>query len=870
MTKRSNNRAQPPQLARKLFALVAGSAHVDDLLGDMDEWFHDNLKSHSLMHARWVYWRQVLSLSFSYALRKRKRDASHGAYAASMFNLGMLNNYIKVAVRNLHQFKYFSFINAFGLALGMSVSLLLISIYSYVSTYDNFHPRAEDVFAITSTVDKGTEQVAYATAPTALADKITAEFPAAEKVLTVVKEYHTIVTKAENFPVKAYYTTPDLFDLFSFSFVEGSPNALNSPGQAILTERTSQLLFGDSGAMGKTLELEGGALVQVTGIIKNPKQTHLSFNLLISYASLPATSSTFVRDWIEFPQQYVYVRMREHASADDMEEYLTATSERLYKNTTAQVSFELRPLHQMTVGPDLRNDIGEKWETSGFLVFAIFAALILLPACFNYANISIARAMRRAKEIALRKTVGGVRTQIFFQFVTETILITLISLVGALGIFVLIRNEFQSMLVAGASLDLSLTPRMLVWFILFAIVTGLCAGIFPALYFARMNPIEALQSRVSMKAATFSVRKVLTVFQFVLSFGFILTLFAINRQYRYAMSFDFGFQKQQIVDVALQDVTSAQFLALFSNLSSVTSVSQSSGILGVTASQTWLMDSKRDSVLAAQMFVDRNYINNLGLTFIAGHNFPDEPWSRERYVVVNEQFLRMKKIATPLDAVGKIYQADGKDLEVIGVLKDFHYAPLNYPIGNFMFREDPTQFHYANLKVTSGDSFDVLSQLETTWDRLPTEKKFLARFFEDEMLESYETYTAMLKIVGFLGLLAITISLLGLIGMVVYTSQSRTREVGIRKVMGADIRQVVLLLSRDYLKMLAWAIAVGTPVTVVLLNATVPHLQYYHTSISALDVVLSILVLVLFGVGTIVFETYKTAVTNPATTLRSE
>lgn len=860
---------QPPRIARKLFTMIAGAANVDDLLGDMDEWFYENLKSGSLLRAQWIYWRQVLSLLFSYALQKRKRDARHSRYSTSTFSIGMLNNYLKVAVRNLYQYKYFSIINAFGLALGMSVSLLLISLFGYVNTYDDYHADADRVYTIVSTVEKAAEQNAYATAPARLADKLISELPSAEKVLRIKKDWHSIVARDVNIPAKAYYTNADFFTFFSFSLVAGNVASLNKSNQVVLSARTAHKLFGDSVAIGQTIELTGGTLLQVGGIVKDPARTHLSFDMLISDATLAASAAS-VRDWEEFPNQYLYVKMREGTDTEDLTEYLTQTADRLYKHTQTKVAFDVVKLNDIATGLDRRNAIGETWEMSGFILFAVFAALILLPACFNYANISIARAMRRAKEIALRKTVGGVRSQIFFQFLTETIVITLIALIGALGIFILIRGEFQSMLVAGSSLDLSLTPRLVSMFLIFALFTGLVAGIFPALYFARMNPIEAFRSRIHTRRSSFSVRKVLTTFQFVLSFGFILSLFVIGRQYRYAMSFDFGFQKEHIIDVAMQDVASGPFLAAFSGLSSVNSLSQSSGILGVTSSHAWLHNLTGDSVMTAQMFVDRNYIGNLGLTFLAGHNFTDELWTRERHVLVNEEFLKVNDIRNPLDAIGRIYQIDGQDLEVIGVLKNFHFAGLMYPITSFVFRFDPAQFKYANLKVSKGDTYDMLSEMETTWKQLPTEKKFIAKYFEDEMQEAYSIYNVLLKMVGFMGLMAITISLLGMVGMVVYTAQSRTREVGIRKVMGADVQQVIFLLSRDYIKMLSWAIIIGTPLTVFLVNVFMPHIQYYHASISVWDVLLSIAVLMGFGVTTIVMETYKTAVANPANTLRSE
>lgn len=860
---------QPPKLARKFFILLSGEAHVDDLLGDLDEWFHEHAKSKSLFAARCIYWRQVLSLSFSYALRKRKRDARHGLYAASSFGTGMFYNYLKVAVRNLYQYKYFSVINAFGLALGMSVSLLLISIYSYVSTYDDFHENGDRIYTVTSTVDTKAEEAAYATAPVALANKLEQELSAVEEVVRVVKGKQQVVTRTENIPVTAYYSRSNFFSLFSFSFVRGGPSALDKSDQVILTETTAHKLFAEEDPIGKTIEMEGGALLQVAGVIKDYRRTHLSFDVLVSYATLPLEQSAFESDWVKFLNQYVYVRLREGEQVSSLQKYLERVTTSVYRSSSTKVTFDAMALQDIAMGPDLRNAIGEKWEASGFFLFGVFALMILLPACFNYANLSIARAMRRAKEIALRKTVGGVRSQIFFQFVTETVVIALISLIGSLGIFVLIRSEFQSMLVAGSSLDLSLTPRLLILFMFFAIGVGVSAGVLPAAYFAKMNPLEAFKSR-GVRGGSLRVRKVLTVFQFVLSFGFILSLLAIHRQYRYATRFDFGFQQESIVDIPFQDVKPQQLTTALSSLSCVKSISQSSGILGVTFSSTWLKTEANDSIATAQQFVDRNYMDNLQIVFLAGDNFPNEDWSRERYAIVNEEFLKVQKIAAPIDAIGRMYQVDGRDLEVIGVVKNFHFAPLNYPIGSFVFRENPAEFRYANVLVNEGNVFNMLTQMEDTWKALPTEKKFIAKFFEDEVLEAYGTYSAVLKIVGFLALMAITISMLGMIGMVVYTAQTRTKEVGIRKVMGATVESMMLLLSRDYLKMLGWSVLISTPLTILLLNAIIPHIQYYHAEISVWDVLMSLVVLAGVGVSTIMVETYKTAMTNPATTLRSE
>jgi putative ABC transport system permease protein len=864
---------QPPRLARKILKSVSGNANIDDLLGDLDEWFDINTKASGARRAKLMYWKQALSLTFSYAVKKRRRDSKAGTFSSSSaLSIDMLKNYIKISFRNLYQYKYFSLLNSFGLAIGMSISLLVISLYSYVSTYDNFHANKERIFTVTSDKIEGIEETAYASAPVALAEKVKDEFAGASQVVRIIKGNGVEVkTTLENIPVRTYYTESNFFRIFSFNLLQGTAAMLDQPNQVVLTTSAALKLFNQENIVGKNLELADGTLLEVAGVMKDPPHnTHLSFEMLVSFNTLPETKVSPLSRWTDYHNQYVYVMLNEQSSPDQLEEYLSKVGSAVNAKSPIKVNFDVQQVEEIAMGPDLRNSIGITWESSGFILFAVFAVLILLPACFNYTNISIARALRRAKEIGLRKTLGGRRSQIFFQFITETVVITFISLIGALLLFVLIRSEFQSMLVAGSMLDLSLTWKMIFMFIGFALLTGFVAGIFPAIFFAGLNPIQALKSKVNGRGTSLRVRKVLTIFQFALSFGFILSLVVFSRQYHYSLNFDFGFDKQNKVDVDLQDVPAEQFRNAFATLSPVRSISMSSGLLGVQTSRTWMHYGQNDSAEVAQMYVDPHYIDAFKLTLLAGKNFPDETWHGEQYLIVNEEFIKALKINDPADAIGKVYSVDGRELEVIGVLRNFHFAPLNQPIDKFFFRMDPKRFAYANLEVSSTDAFAMFNQMEDVWKTLPTEKRFSAKYFEDELNEAYDSYRVLLKIIGFMGLLAITISMLGMLGMVVYTAETKTKEVGIRKIMGATAASIVLLLSKDYLKMMAWAIFFAVPVTGFILDKMLEQLQYYSVRLSVWDVGMSIFILAILGLLTITSQTYRAAMANPATTLKTE
>lgn len=863
---------QPPKLARKIFEWYCGQAKVEDLLGDLDEWFYLNAQSKSLFRAHALYWKQIFLLMFSYAIKKRKRDAQPGHYSTSGFSFDMLRNYLKVAVRNLYQYKYFSILNAFGLAVGMTVSLLLISLVTFVRTYDDFHTHGDRIYTIVSERTEGIEESIWATAPHVLAEQLQ-QHPDVKEVVRINASFREEIKHAQGtLSVQGYYVEPDFLKVFTYEITQGNATlALTKPNSVILTESAAMKFFNSTEALGKTLELEHGGLLEVAAVMKDhPINTHLKFDVLVSFATLPPVQASLSDQWTNYVLEYLYVLLAENGSQKKVEEYLNEIAAKSYAHLPVKVTFATKHIREIAMGPDYRMAIGPKWEASGMIVFGVIALLILLPACFNYTNISIARALKRAKEIGLRKTMGGQKNQIFFQFITETVVITLISLAGAILIFFLIRPEFLNSLVASSSLDLSLTPRMLLYFILFALGTGLVAGIFPALYFGGLNPIQALKNKAHAASSGMRVRKVLTIFQFALSFGFILCLVVCSRQYQYSINFNFGFDKENIVDVKLQGVNAELVKTEFSALASVQSVAMSSELMGLSYSNTWVKNADKDSAEVNQLFVDRNYLSMFNLTLLAGKNFPEETWQRERFIIVNEEFLKHYKIETPVEAIGRTYRVEGNELEIVGVVKNFHYASLRYPIDKFFFRMNPEHFAYAHLKVHSSDAYTMFTEFENHWKKLNPEQKLEADFFEEELSDGYSSYVVMIKIVGFLGLLAITISLLGMLGMVVYTSETKAKEVSIRKVMGATVYSLAFLLSKDYLKLMLWAILFAVPITTTIFYLLFPKIQYYSVSLTPWDILLSAIILLGLGFATIASQTHKTASANPADVLKME
>jgi putative ABC transport system permease protein len=789
----------------------------------------------------------------------------------------MFKSYLQVAIRNIAKHKWFSIINTLGLSLGMSVSLLLISFYSYVSSFDDFHTKKESIHRIISTLQKGIDRDDLASAPFALANRLQRESAEVKEIVRVSASFRgDVVSRQWNIPIEGFYTDASFFSVFDFHMIQGNPlTALTKPRSIVLTESVAKKLAASGNLLGESIEIEGQGSFEVTGIVKDEKRTHFMFEALVSISTVPA----FTREesnpdqWGEYKNQYVYVVVDHASGTEKIQQSLDRIAQNVYSHSKeTKAVFRLQALGDITPGPDLENAIGPDTDYTLIVVFATLCFLILVPACFNYANISIARALKRSKEIGLRKTLGGVKTQIFFQFITETIIIMIISLAGAVIIFLLIRPQFEDMM-PGAWLDLSLSREMIAMFFLFAVVIGFLTGILPALHFSGLNPIQAMKGQTGSKGISrMQMRKILVVFQFALSFCFIVLLVVFSRQYRYNLNFDYGFNTENILDVQLLGVDPIIFKSEFSRLSEVHSISMSSDVLGLSYSSVRVRKQiDGDSLKTDQSFVDQDYIENMGLQLLAGQNFPDAVLQREQYVIVNEEFLRVWSISNPIDAIGRTFIVDGKTLEIIGVLKNFHYAPPQDPIKSFFLRTDPSRYRYANLKVASNDIHATITSMEQVWHRqLGDSRKFEAHFFDDEMEELYHFYWALLKMIGYLGLLAVSISLLGLLGMVIYTTETRIKEVGIRKVFGANEVSITYLLSKDFLKLMLFAVTFAIPISYFLCDDLLATMQYYRVTLNLWDIFVSLIVFFSIGIFTIASQTWRAAGMNPIETLRYE
>ena len=876
------NSIQPPKWPGQLLAWYCDPLAAEDLVGDVEELFYCDLQRMSPRKASSKYTWRTLGLIFSYAIKRRKQHHRERYGTVSwMSGLLLVNSYLKVGMRSLVRHRFFTLVNVIGMSIGMCVGLLALAAWVDMTEVDDFHTHKDRIYRVVTHYDDGDAKRTYASSSAPLHEQVEATLPGVELVLPLRKGLNTEVVQPQGMevPITGYYTTPAFFEIFDFPLFSGNAStALEKPFSVVLTQSYAAKLFFEQDPVGKILEVKDLGRFEVTAVVRDHERSHLLFEALVSYSTLAAMEKQdgyrpSLRDWGPITDYYTYLLLAGGKDPSEIEKGLEKVAYSKFQKQTGKVEYGLQALGDIPKS-DHYNEPGMAWGYLAISLFFMLALLILLPACFNYANISISLALRRGKEIGLRKVVGGQKRHIFMQFLMETVIVTAVSLFGAIGFFMFIRGEFLSLLVEGSkTFDLEITGDTMLAFVVFALLTGIIAGLFPALHFARLNPINTLRNASSAgKHPGTGTRKGLVVAQFALSLVFIMGVFIIIKQYHYALNYDMGFQQENILDIPLQGVNEDVFRAEFSKLASVKSISMSSSIPGSwESSSTWVRSNEgEDSLQVNQMFVDHNYIDNLELTLLAGTTFPVQSTSAERHLIVNEQFLRDFDLPSPREAIGRTYLVEDKLLTIVGVVKDFNHMPLREKIGSFFFRCQPWRYSLANLKLSSTNIRQTLKELDNTWQAIAPGQKFRAQFLDDELEKGLAPLISVIKIFGFLGLLAISISCLGLLAMVVFVTESRNKEMGIRKVMGASVAQITFLLSGGFVKLIGWAVVIAVPVTYLFFDKVFLRIHHYRAVIGPMEILVSILLLLVLGMLTIGSRTIVIARENPVNSLKDE
>ncbi|MEQ9007163.1 MAG: FtsX-like permease family protein, partial [Ekhidna sp.] len=514
------------------------------------------------------------------------------------------------------------------------------------------------------------------------------------------------------------------------------------------------------------------------------------------------------------------------------------------------------------------------WDQPTMIFFLVIGLLVLLPAVFNYTNMSIARALKRAKEIGIRKVVGAEKQQIKAQFIIETIILSVLALIGSLAILYPMKREFLSMIIAAEVLDTNPSFVQILTFLIFSILVGIFAGMFPAQYFAKLNPIQTMKGEIKNgKSNVSGFKKGLFVFQFFLSLVFVIGVMAIGRQHAYVINNNHGFQSDNILSIPFEGMDrqiAINELQKHPNVKALTTSSNLPGLfLGVMKDAT---SNQQDTIEVNEVFIGDDFIENMQMELAWGESQSlSQSNQNEELVLVNESFIQAMKVFNIQKDTLRFALADGTNCRIIGILKDFNFEPLSELINPLMMRYSVENSQYALLTVSSTNIKRTINELEDIWQGIDQQISFRATFLNDEIEDAYYFLRVQIKFFSVLSALAITISCLGLLGMVSYTTENRTKEIAVRKIMGATDRSLYYLLTKDFIKLILIAALIAIPVSYVFYDKLFLHfLIRYGTGLGFIEIFASILFLFLVGIVSIYWQASKVTKANPATKLRYE
>jgi putative ABC transport system permease protein len=684
-------------------------------------------------------------------------------------------------------------------------------------------------------------------------------------------------------------TDASFFEVFNFPLEKGNQQtALNDARAIVLTHNAAEKLFGQQEPLGQTISFGDFGEFHVTGVLRPfAGKTHFEFEVLGSLEALPllekqGKASPVLENWNNYYMTYLYFTLRDGHSINEVERALPEISAKYYAGLQLETrdkgyEFYVQPLKEITPGPLLSNQMGNGLPTLVLIFMGVLSAVVMIMACFNYTNLMIAKSLTRAREIGVRKVMGARRFQVFTQFVGEATVFSIIALFFSWILLQLLKPAFLELSI-GNSFEISLEEDygLYLYFLAFAIVVGLIAGLLPAGYLSAFRPIKVLKDTGGQKVySRLAFRKVLIVAQFALSVVFVIVVLVIYKQVNFVMNKDLGIDDSNILNVRLQGVEYEKFANEVANVPGVVRVGGVSHQLGTGADRA--SDYKRnfadEPFVMRDFIVDNNYIDNLGLTFLSGKNFdPSKEGVLERHVILNERALQDFDLKDPVSAIGQtIYADDSLALTVIGVVRNFNFRPLTYEIGPLVLRYNVKGLMYASAKVIPGQEESVKAHVAAIWKRFDAVHEFNGKMMTDEIADGYKNggFYDIIKIVGYVSFLAITLACLGMLGMAMYTTQTRIKEIGIRKVMGAESLQVVVALSRSFFALILIAIIIGVPLGYTFGRLFLESFAY-KIPISFILIGSGVIIIVVLGSLTIVSQTWRAATMNPVNSLRYE
>ena len=814
------------------------------------------------------------SIGLEYYKTSARPLAGLPSWQTLRFSPALIRNYIKTAVRKARHQKAYSFINVAGLAVGMTCCLLLLLWIQDELSYDRFHINSGRIYRVEhANLREGRDfRVASTSAP--LAPALVAEFPEIEKAVRIGDNGFWVVYRSSRFMERIFFADPDIFEVFSFPLIKGNPKSvLQDPDSLVISEEMGRKYFDKEDPVGKILDLDGFGDFKITGVFKNiPQNSHFHFGFLGPFTTYAERN---LNQWGIY-NYYTYVLTGKGFEPESFDSKQAAFVEK-YQGSMIQrgINFRyvLQPLTRIHLYSHIHNELEPNGDIGRIMIFSAVALFILLIACFNYINFATASYSARTREVGIRKVIGANKKQIIGQFLGESLLISLLALISAYLLAVLLLPAFNTLSAKSMTMGALIEGRMVPGMIALMLLTGLLAGSYPAVFLSSVRSAAALRGPGLPLLKASALRNSLVIVQFAVSIGFIIATLIIASQMSYIRNTNLGLDKEHVIIVPLRDENVLKKIEHLKN-----ELSENPAIIGASASSffpgehTWNQNYWREGMseneypMIRWMAVDYDFLKTLDIRLVAGRDFSrDYPSDTGGSYILNESAVKEIGLES---TIGKQFKIIEKGT-IIGVVKDFHFDSLHQKIEPLALYLYPSGFEYLSVRIRPGRTAQVLGFLKQKWDDFVPGRIFEYSFLDEDIDKLYKADIRLNKIFTSAAAASILVASLGLFGLAALTARRRTKEIGIRKVLGASIVGITIQLSKEFLAMVLIANLMAWPLAYYAMEKWLQGFAY-RTTIGLGTFVISALFAALIALLTVSYQSTKTALANPVESLRYE
>ncbi len=860
---------RPPKLAKFLLEILSSREKDEAYLGDIEELFHYRAEHQGAWRSKRWYWWEIV------------KSVPRFVKESIRWRMTMLGNYLKIALRNINRHKGYSFINIAGLAVGIACTVFILLWVQDELSFDSFNGKADRIYRVVfSTSDDGSPTNANGAFGVGPALKM--DFP--EVVETVrIRKMGQGVKRYVGYKEKKYYeggfffAESSIFTVFDFPLVKGNPaNALAEPNSIVLTEEAAHRYFGDEDPVGKTIEADpynDGELMlfRITGIAKNvPHNSHLHFDFLASYSSLKENTNEFSG----FYQHFTYLLLSSSSVAESLGGKLLDFIHRNWRKDP-WYTISLQSLLDIRLHSRLKSEIEPTGNILYVYIFTAIALLVLAIACINFMNLTTARAVKRAKEVGVRKVVGARKNQLRRQFLGESLLLSLFSSLAAVLIVIVTLPLFNRLANKGIVLSAISNPSIVLGILAIAFVVGIIAGIYPAFFLSAFQPVHALKSRTAQSAAGSLLRKGLVIFQFALSIGIIFATLLILEQMEYIQSRNLGYDKDQVMIIPLNKELRQNYEAFRNELKEyprIENTTTSSWVPTRGSGHLSFQFEGNEEYLSQVIYgIDKNFVDTYGIKLLAGKNIQNLA-SNEKNLefLVSELTTKEAGYSSPQEAIGKSVSVEKYKGHIVGVVNDIHIYSLHREPYSISYVLTPIENHnYLSIRVSPQNMQETIAYIQETWQKMIPSYP-LDYFFLDSSFELMHIADKKMGDIFFVfSILAILVASLGLFGLAAYTAEQKTKEIGVRKVLGASVSGIYLFLSQEFLKWVALANVIAWPVAYFAMHKWLQSFAF-RVKIGWEIFLLSAGIALAISMLTVSYQSIKAATANPAESLRYE